>query len=235
MTDEGVLVAAHAREIDRSLKVLDERLKTLRHGKSGVVRIGSFGPSATSRILPNLLTKFATAYPGISVSILEGTDERTRSDLEKGNVDVAVLAGPLDCFEGIPIATDQLVALVQDGSPASTLSEIDPADIEKLAFVMTMAGSESAILDWFASSDSTPNVQHRIQQTHSILQLVGAGMGVAIVTSLSLPDSVQGVTIVPLKSTAQRQIFLARMEAPSKSVAVDILWRFLEQSIYQNT
>jgi DNA-binding transcriptional LysR family regulator len=230
LTEEGMLVVAHALEIDRSIRTLNERLKTLKQGKGGIVRIGSFGPSGSTRILPDLMAQFAKCYPGISMSILEGSDEMTRKDLVKGNVDVAVLGHPIDEFDAIPIAADQLVALVQDGSALSKESTIGPADLAGAPFVMTLAGSEVAILEWFEGAATTPDIKHRIQQTHSILALVRAGMGNAVVTSLSLPEDVQGVSVKPLRHIQMRQIYLAKKPVLANSKAVSIFWDFLSRT-----
>jgi DNA-binding transcriptional LysR family regulator len=231
LTEEGLLVVAHAAEIDRSIRTLDDRLRALRQGKEGVVRIGSFGSSATSRILPALLTKFAKRYPGISVSIVEGSDERTREDLLQGNVDVAVLGDPVDDVDAIPIATDELVALMPEGSALCARSYISPADLDNMPFIMTLAGSEPIILDWFKDAGTFPNIKHRIQQTHSILSLVRAGMGVAVVTSLSLPDTHPDITIKPLRPTTKRQIHVVKKAGPANSKAVGIFWGFLDRTI----
>ena len=109
-------MVTHAAEIGHSIQTLGNQLKALRQGKDGIVRIGSFGSSATSCILPALLTKFAKLYPDISVSFVEGSDERTRADLVQGNVDVAVLGDPVEDLDAIPIASDELVALIPEGS-----------------------------------------------------------------------------------------------------------------------
>ena len=227
LTQEGLLVVAHAIEIDRSIQILGDRLKALRQGKDGVVRIGSFGSSATSRILPDLLTKFAKLYPGIIVSIVEGSDERTRADLVQGNVDIAVLGDPIEDFDAIPIASDELIALIPDGSPFSVRPDISPTDIDNTPFIMTLAGSEPLILEWFETSGISPNIKHRIQQTHSILELVRVGMGVAIVTSLSLPGTYHGVITKPLRPSTKRQIHLVMKQGGPTSKAVDVFWDFL--------
>lgn len=231
LTKEGVLVAVHATEIDRSIQTLSERLEVLKQGKEGVVHIGSFGPSASTHILPNLLAQFAKRYPGISVSILEGSDERTRTDLVNGNVDIAVLGVLIDDFDVIPIARDQLVALVPDGSFLSTKSVVTPVDLQGAPFVMTLAGSEPDILKWFERSAVTPTVKHQIQQTHSILALVRAGLGNAIVTSLSLPEELRGVTVKPLLSMPKRKIYFAKQPVSTDSKAVRIFWDFLSRTI----
>lgn len=230
LTEEGLLVVAHAAEIGRSIRTLGERLKALRQGKDGIVRIGSFGSSATSCILPALLTKFAKLYPDISVSIVEGSDERTRADLVQGNVDVAVLGDPVEDLDAIPIASDELVALIPDDSTFFTRPYILATDLNETPFIMTLAGSEPIILDWFEISGISPNIKHRIQQTHSILTLVRAGMGVAIVTSLSLPATYHDVTVKPLRPTTKRQIHMVKKAGSLNSKAVDVFWNFLSRT-----
>jgi len=231
LTEEGMLVAAHAIEIDRELQSLSRRLKALKQGKAGEVRIGSFGPSASSRILPDLIFRFNKIQPGISVSILEGSDELTRKDLISGKVDIAVLCDPIDEFDAIPVETDHLVALIPDGSGRAKQETISPSDLRDEPFVMTLAGSEPAILGWFTAAGLTPNIKHRVQQTHSILALVREGMGVAIVTSLSLPEEFHGVVVKPLESASRRQIYVVKKPVSAESNAAEMFWDFLNRTL----
>ncbi len=53
------------------------------------------------------------------MSILEGSDKMTRKELINSNVDVAVLCEPVDELDAIPIAMDQLVALIRADSALS--------------------------------------------------------------------------------------------------------------------
>ncbi|MDA3858314.1 MAG: LysR family transcriptional regulator [Roseovarius sp.] len=230
LTEEGLLVASHALEIDRSLLTLQERLQSVKEKKSGTVRIGSFGPTASTRILPALIANFAQSYPKIAVSIDEGTDNATRFDFVKDNVDVAVLFDPVDDFDAISVATDQLVALVKNGTPLSSKAVIEPVHLGDLPFIMTLSGSEPAILDWFFRSNVQPDIRHRVQQTHSILALVRSGLGQAIVTSMSLPKEIDGVTAIPLHPSSKREIFLVKKPGSARSNAVGVFWEFAGRS-----
>ena len=92
---------------------------------------------------------------------------------------------------------------------------------------MTLAGSEPIILDWFEASNVLPNIKHRIQQTQSILALVRAGMGNAIVTSQSLPEGVHDLCVKPLRPSTKRQIHMVRKASQPSSKAVDVFWNWL--------
>ena len=175
------------------------------------------------------LAVFAKLYLGISVSIVEGSDKRTRADLVRGNV--VVLGDPVKVFDAIPISSEQLVARLPKHTAMSARLYISPSDFDSRPFVMTLAGSEPIVLGWFEASGTVPNIKHRLEQTHSILKLVRAGMGAAIVTSLSLPDNHPDVTVKPLRPTTKRQIHVVKKTGLSNSKAVDIFWNFLGQTI----
>lgn len=233
LTEEGLLVANHALEIDRSVSTLLERLTAVRAKKSGTVRVGSFGPTASANILPKLLVRFGRQYPNLSVSIQEGPDDVIRSDLIKGNVDVAILADPTDDFDAISVAEDRLVALVPERSSLAKKAEINATDLITDPFIMPLAGSEPSILDWFQKSNIEPNIKHRVQQTHSILALVRAELGNSIVTSLSLPKEIQGVRIKRLSLSVDREIFLVKKLSSPRSNAAAVFWAFATKEFEQ--
>ena len=202
LTKEGEIVASHANDINQSIIALGERLSELKHNKLGSVRIGSFGASASTRILPPLIKAFAKTYPAISVNIIEANDAQTFLNLQRGHVDLAFLTDPGEDYETIPIDTDQLIAIVPENSALAKYDVLKPADLMHDAFIMTLGGSEHLIRQWFDQADAEPKITHHVYQTHSILALVSANLGNAIVAGLSLPQSTAGVSQVPLFQTA---------------------------------
>jgi DNA-binding transcriptional LysR family regulator len=227
LTEEGRLVAAHAETIDRTLDTLRDRLAALKQHKAGSLTIGSFGASASARILPARLTAFAALYPQISVCVREAPDEDTLTDLTRGNIDIAVLSDPGEAFDVIPAAPDRLVALVPASDALAGAGELSAAELAGRPFVMPLGGSEPMILQWFASQGATPKIRHKILQTHSILAIVKAGLGLSVVTGLSLPTELSGVTAVPLKAAPVRDIVFARKYSVPASKAAAIFWDFL--------
>ncbi|MEQ8291291.1 MAG: LysR family transcriptional regulator [Roseovarius sp.] len=228
LTEAGEVIVGHATDIDRSLAALAGELAALRQNRAGTLRIGSFGPTASTRILPDLLSRFRKTHPRITVSIKEGPDDTTRETFSKGLTDVAVLSDPVDDLDALPIATDRLVALLPDGHPLTARPAVSPGDLAATPFIMTLAGNEPAILDWFRQAGLRPDTRHRVQQTHSILALVGSGQGAAIVASLSLPQDVQGVRIVPLAPNTERQVYLVKTPGTPRSNAVTAFWDFAQ-------
>jgi len=109
LTEEGKIVVSHANEINKSVIALGERLDAFRRNKAGSVRIGSFGASASTHLLPELLQGFSKRYPNIALSIQEDPDQGALLALKENRVDVAVIRDPGDGFDSITLVTDRLV------------------------------------------------------------------------------------------------------------------------------
>ena len=227
LTREGEIVAAHAHDLNLIIAALGERLADLRRNRAGSVRIGSFGASASSHILPPLVKRFSKRYPAVMLNILEADDDQTLDNLQRGLVDMAFLADPGDEFETVPVATDRLVGLVPSGSPLAGRDELTQGDLASQPFIMTQGGSESYILDWFGQAGIEPQVTHRVLQAHSIVALVKASLGNAIVASLSLPEPADGVCRVPLVNAGTNQLVMARTYQSPYSNAADLFWRHM--------
>lgn len=229
LTVEGALVARHGQDLDRILTTLSERLEAMRAGQAGSVRVGSFGPTASTRLLPGLLSGFSKKYPAIEVRLTEAPDQQTQADLQTGVLDVAVLANPSDGLDCIPLAVDQLVAIVPEGSDLADKARITAKDLQPWPFIMTLAGSEPVIRDWFAADGGRPGTRHSIQQTHSILALVACNMGCSIVTSQSLPEILTGVKAIPLSPEQENDICLVRLPAAAPSQAAQLFWDYVKR------
>jgi DNA-binding transcriptional LysR family regulator len=229
LTVAGDLLARHAERTSAIEAVTLKHLNDLRTHRLGLVRIGSFGASASTRILPDVLVRFARARPNITLQIAEGTDIETIAALRDGHVDVAVMIEPEgDEFMTLPLAADRLVALVGDQDPLAGRKRLCAADFQDRPFIMTKGGSEPIVRRWFARSGQEPRVDHDVQQLTSILALVRAGLGLSIIAELAIPLTHPGVTLVPLDPEAPRAICFARNRASLPSQAAETFWRYLE-------
>ena len=231
LTQEGQIVASHANEINQTIVCLGERLSDIRRNKTGSVRIGSFGASASTQILPSLIKAFTKQFPSISVSILEANDGQTLLNLQRGVVDIGLLADPGEEYESIPLANDQLVALVSKNSVLASYKVIKPKDLATQAFIMTLGGSERFIAQWFSQAGVEPQVTHRVLQAHSILALVRAQLGNAIVAGLSLPKTTTGVSQIPLYKATTNRLVLARKYHTPNSNAAELFWKFVADTV----
>ncbi|MEP4034893.1 LysR family transcriptional regulator [Pseudophaeobacter sp.] len=227
LTDEGKRMAELAR---REAVLIDDALKDIedaRRLRTGTVRIGSFGASASTRILPDLIVKFSKRYPDVIIEVREIADVDMPQALHDGIVDVALLVEPEgETFEVVFIATDRLVALLPEKGTSSG-QDVSAGTLSERPFVMTKGGSEPLVRRWFAQSDHVPEVRHEALQISSILSFVRAGLGVSIIAELAIPDNLNGVRVAPLTPPAPRQVVLARTWSTPRTPVADTFWRFI--------
>ena len=226
LTVEGERLAMLA-EREAELRAVALRdVDDLKRKRSGVVRIGSFGASASTRILPDLLRRFARSHPNIVVEVREIADDDVPIALRDGAVDMALQVDPPgDEFDTIALARDQLVALLSDNvDDHRTLTTMDAATLSRMPFVMTKGGSEPLVRQWFGRSGAEPNVRHEVAQITSILAFVRMELGASIIAELAVPDDRPGIRVVPLDPPAPRQIVLARCRPTLRSEAASAFW-----------
>ncbi|MFS8184696.1 LysR family transcriptional regulator [Pseudovibrio denitrificans] len=233
LTDEGDLIVQYALSVQAAEENALARINDLRQNKGGRVRIGSSGPSASTRLLPDVMKRFSRLYPGIALELREAQDQEIIAALRRGEVDVAVVPG-LDGdeeFESIPIACDRLVGIV--ARDMELPSQMTAEDFQRQPFIMTKGGSEPLVRKWFSRSDTEPRVDHSIQQITSILAVVRSGLACSIIAELALPEHMEGVMALPLDPPAPRSLFLTRLPTTPTNSAVTRFWDFAENEIYQ--
>lgn len=225
LTAEGRILADHAQRQADMARALNQLLEESRGRGRGVVRIASFGPSASTHILPGLVAAVTRRHPMLSVEISESADQLSLLALRDGLADFAIaVQNDAPDLEMIVLARDQLVALVPLGDPLAQPGAVDAATLSQRDFILTKGGSEPLVRAWFARSGHEPSVRHRIQQITSILAMVRAGMGVSMIAEMAVPETHAGVAVVPLTPEQPRTICLARRQGSFAFHAAKLLW-----------
>ncbi len=198
-------------------------MTALKRKKTGALRIGSIGASASTRLLPQLLGDYQNRFPKIRLAVREIPEAEMAEALKTGVVDVAItLAQDDPSLDQLPLADDHLVALL----PADRVwpGRLTPKDLLQLPFVMTKGGSEPLVRAWFAQAGVVPDVRHEAQQITSLLALVRAKLGATIIADLAAPEHHPGLVKVPLDPPAPREIVLARLAGDPMSEALSAFW-----------
>lgn len=229
LTAEGRILADYARHQAAMARTMGQKLTECRSQGSGIVRIASFGASASTHILPQLIGKARRARPLMQVEISEGTDQQSLQAVRDGMADFAIaIDNDLPDLDMIHLAKDQLVALVNMQDPLARTKCIDAKTLASRNFILTKGGSEPLVRAWFAQSGFEPNVSHNIQQITSILAMVRAGMGVSVIAEMAVPSSHDGIAILPLTPKMPRSINLVRKEGSFSSHAAELFWTMVQ-------
>ncbi|AUR06425.1 LysR family transcriptional regulator substrate-binding protein [Phaeobacter inhibens] len=144
---------------------------------TGTLRIGSIGSSASTRLLPRLLGRYQSRFPGIRLAVREIPEAEMAEALKTGMVEVAItLARDDPSLEQLPLADDHLIALLSHDREWPV--QLSPQGLLSLPLIMIKGGSEPLVRAWFARGGLDPDIRHEAQQITSLLALVRAGLSV---------------------------------------------------------
>ncbi|AOX99143.1 LysR family transcriptional regulator [Jeongeupia sp. USM3] len=186
-TGIGQVLLQRARAMLGLAETMRQEAADARGMKTGSLRIGSFGPTASTRLLPQVLAQFRRSFPGIEVHIDEGPDRQVVQWLDERRIDVGFVVLPSEHFDTVALIDDQLLAVVPAGHPLAALAAVPLAALCNDPFVLTEAGSAELVGGLFASAGLDPKVRYRCTQLISTLDTVARGDGITVVAELALP------------------------------------------------
>ncbi|KAB0285387.1 LysR family transcriptional regulator [Vibrio fortis] len=229
LTTEGKLIAEYARQQLQQEETLIQHLRVIKKDGAGLIRIASFGASASTHILPKLIHALGKKHPQIRVEVYEYNDEEALSALREGRVDFAIIVDKERLeLDIIPVTTDRLVALVHENDPLAKQSTLSAECILQRDFILTKGGSEALIRDWFSSSGTHLKAKHTAVQLTSIIALIQAGLGVSIVAELAVTAYHPNVKLIPLIPEHPRRICIAKRSGSFSSNAAKCAWKYFE-------
>ncbi|OAE12399.1 LysR family transcriptional regulator [Pseudomonas simiae] len=220
LSDIGAQLLGRARAMLGLANTLQQEAADARGMKRGTLRVGSFGPTASIRILPTLLQQFRQAYPGIEVHVDEGPDRQVIQWLDERRIDVGFVVLDQERFDTVALFEDQLVALLPAAHPLAANAALPLQALCDDPFILTEAGSSELVMRLFSEARLRPNVRYRCAQLLSTLEVVSRGDGLSIVAQASLPERVDPrYAARPLSPAVPRRIGLAVLDRRQSSPA----------------
>ncbi|UVL01226.1 LysR family transcriptional regulator [Pseudomonas sp. B21-048] len=220
LSDIGQQLLLRARAMLGLANTLRQEAADARGMKRGTLRIGSFGPTSSIKLLPRILQRYRAAHPGIEVHIDEGSDRQVIQWLEERRIDIGFVVLPQERFDTFRLIEDQMVALLPADHALAGHDSLSLSDLCHDPFVLTEAGSSELVSRLFNAARLTPNIRYRCSQLLSTLDTVGRGDALTIVAEGSLPDDNDSRYVrKPLSPPISRQVGLAVLDQRQSSPA----------------
>jgi molybdate transport repressor ModE-like protein len=199
LTEAGRLLLRHAEAIVARMAAAQADLTALHDGEAGTLRVGIY-QSIGHRILPELMRRYAAAWPLVEVTLTESaSDEELLQLVERGELDLTFADLPLieGPFEFVELLRDPWLLVVPKDSPLADratpppLREIAQLDLIGFRQCRSMTQIEAALrrpIEFVFRSDHNGTVQG----------LVGAGVGAALLPSLAVDPNDEGTRQIEL-------------------------------------
>lgn len=150
--------------------------------------------TACHTVLPRLLGTFRQLYKGVTLHLITQDATRSLSQLEAGDVDLAVI--PTDRTVGDPLAA---LTLAQTNFAWITAREPTPFDpalansppcYSEIPIIAPISGLERTRLnEWMTRRRIEPHIVAEVRGNEGIIAMVSLGSGVALVPQLVLDSS----------------------------------------------
>jgi DNA-binding transcriptional LysR family regulator len=213
VTELGQRLLVRAREILGLAEAMRQEVSASSGLNKGLLRIGSFGPTSSLKLLPAILDAYHARYPGIEVRIDEGSDADTLQAIQDRRVDVGFVVLPDERFDTIELVEDQVVALLPAEHPLAKKKSVTVRELSQEPFIMPEAGCAALIEPLFAAQGLAPQVRYRMSQVLTVLGMVSRGAGVSGIAELALPSDIArshpGIAVRPLDPPVARRVALA--------------------------
>ncbi len=235
LTDIGARLLQRVQPMLGLADAIRQEASDARSMKLGTLRIGSFGPTSSQRLLPRILAHYRQLYPGIEIHVSEGPDRQVIEWLLDREVDVGFVTLPESQFDTWPLIEDQMVALLPLAHPLATHESVTLEDLCCDPFVLTEAGSSELVSRLFAAAKLKPRIRYRTSQLMSTLAAVTRGDGVTIVAESSLPeDGGERYVIKVLNPTVKRQVGIAVLDRTQATAAAQAFYKLAEKLFAQS-
>jgi DNA-binding transcriptional LysR family regulator len=154
--------------------------------------------------LPGTLARFHRAYPGVDLALRSGLVAALLAALDDGDVDLVL--GPLhpglpDRFSAESLFDEELVVATPPGHRLASAPAVDVADLRDESFVSLAPGSglRTLLEEAAAAAGFSPRVRFETHGPDSIRELVGVGLGVALMARSTTSGPGPAVAVVPLR------------------------------------
>jgi DNA-binding transcriptional LysR family regulator len=180
-------------EAKRALFHADEFVHAARAaatGERGLLRIGFVG-SATRSILPAIVPVFRHRYPGVQLVLRESRSTQIVDALEEGVLDIGILRIPVPTrtpLKMLTLQTERLLLAVPRGHRLAAASTVHMADLVEEDFIFyteDAPGLRLAALHACEIHGFTPRIAQEAVQVATLISLVEAGLGIALLPSVS--------------------------------------------------
>jgi DNA-binding transcriptional LysR family regulator len=205
LTQEGHQLLAKSREIIEKSAELHHLAADVAKGKTGILKLG-FGLSGI-KIAPRLIASFRQAYPDVVISLEDMSSSMQAEELLHERLQLAFMRMPVAApLMGKVLHTESIVLAVMHDDLPSMTGKIQASQnyqfLSEYPFLSlnpeSGPGLNQQISHFFATHKILPATIQEARDIQTLLALVAAGIGVAIVPESAIHIAPEEIAMIPL-------------------------------------
>lgn len=218
LTEAGNRVLADARALVAQAEAFEEKARAVRSAGAHVLRVGAID-SAAAGLIPQVLNPLHAAHPDLEIQIVEQKTIHLLPKLLSGSLDIALCRPPDIRDPRLVFHTlfhETAVVALPRAHPLAGRDAIEIADLAEEPLIVpdrrSRPHSHDLTMSLFLGAGLTARVAQIAEEKQTIVNLVAAGTGLAIVPRWTSRLQVEGVRFIPLAeadATSQAKLILA--------------------------
>lgn len=225
LTHAGAAFLEQARSVLARAAEAVETARAADRGEVGRLALG-FMSASIYTLLPPVLREFAARHPGVRLELRELTLPQQFDALRGGDLDAGFVRPPVTDAELASqlLLQEPLVAALPAGHPCTARRRLRVTRLAEEPFVMFQRAPglvlHDVVLGYCLRHGVAPRVAQEASQTHAVVGLVSAGIGVALVPASAQALRLRGVEFRPLaeRSPAVGTCLAWRRDDPSPAL-----------------
>jgi DNA-binding transcriptional LysR family regulator len=204
LTPAGRSFLPEARRILKLAESASQVARRIAMGKTGSLKLG-YTAAAAYGYLPELIAACRARLPEVDFSLKEMVSGDQLEALTSGQIDAGLLRPPIGRPELATrrVLAEPLLAAIPRKHPLASAATLSIKDFDGQPFVMYSPYESRYFHDLlvalFTHADILPRYVQHLGQIHSILAMVRAGLGAAIVPAAAASLRIADVKLRPLK------------------------------------
>lgn len=214
LTTLGAQFAEKAQSILQSVDELDDLVRASQGPLAGPLKIGVI-PTIAPYLLPDIIKTLTARFPALEPQPREAMTGSLLRDLHDGKLDVAIMALPVSepALREFALFDEDFI-FVRHASEADKPVP-DPSSLSEMRLLLLEEGHcfrDQALS--FCNMSSAPRHLMEGSSLSTLVQMVGAGIGVTLIPEMALP-----------LETRSAEVDVARFDAPPPSRTIGMVWR----------
>jgi LysR family transcriptional regulator, hydrogen peroxide-inducible genes activator len=234
LTPLGEEIVERGRRLLRDAEELAEAAKAGREPLSGPLRLGVI-PTIGAYLVPAALRGLARKFPKLRLYLREEQTASLLAKLEKGELDLALIALPYDVgeLETMPLGPDRIVVALPKTHPLAAARKIDTADLagEELLLMEDGHCLRSHALQACRLAGPDRNEVFQGTSLRTLLQMAAGGIGITLMPEMAVAAEItpgSGLVTRPLDGDPTRLIALAWRRSSARKAEFRALGLYLK-------
>lgn len=208
LTEAGAMILDDARALVAQVDLFEQKLRGVRQARSAALKVGAID-SAAAGLMPQLLRMARTEHPELEVQLIEQKTIHLLPKLLSGSLDIAFCRPPDMKDQRLVFRTlfhETAVVALPETHRLATMSRIEISDLADEPLIVpdrrSRPHSHDLTIKLFLDAGLTARIAQVAEEKQTIVNLVAAGTGMAIVPRWTSRLQVAGVAFVPLAVSA---------------------------------